>query len=226
MKVTRMTHDIPPPIARIRASGVFLCVAACAMLAACGALPDKPQRATLYDFGPGDTAPAALAAPTLPPITLAELETNPRLDGTQILYRFGYADANELRPYGQSRWSMAPTQLVRQQLRDALSQRRLVLNADESATMARTEGKVPDTLRVTMEEFSQYFVTPTSSVGLVRLRATLISRMPGGDRLRGQKTFTVQRPAASADAPGGVKALAGATEVAVKDIVEWLDGLN
>ena len=201
-----------------------LCIAAA--LAACGALPDKPQRSTLYDFGPGLTAQAAVAAPTLPTIALAEIETNPRLDGTQILYRLGYADANELRPYGQSRWSMAPTQLVRQRVRDALAERRLVLNDDESATIARTEGKAPDTLRVTLEEFSHYFPAPGSSVGLVRLRATLVQATPGGDRLKGQKTFTVQRPAGTADAPGGVKALAAASDAAVADLVAWLDAVK
>jgi cholesterol transport system auxiliary component len=211
---------------RVRGSGAFLSLATCVALAGCGALPDKPQRTTMYDFGPGDPAPAPLAAPTLPTIALAEPETNPRLDGTQILYRFAYADANELRPYSQARWSMAPTQLVRQRVRDVLSQRRLVLNAEENATIARAQGRAPDTLRVTMEEFSQVFDTPSTSVGLVRLRATVITGAPGGDRLRGQKTFTVQRPASTADAPGGVKALAAATDAAVNDMAQWLDGLQ
>ena len=35
------------------------------LLAGCGALPDKPQRATLYDFGPGPmAAQQASSAPT------------------------------------------------------------------------------------------------------------------------------------------------------------------
>ncbi|MEP6722314.1 MAG: ABC-type transport auxiliary lipoprotein family protein [Variovorax sp.] len=215
-------------IVRTRATGAAIIsgLGLCIGLAGCGALPDKPQRATLYDFGPGLTAPAPVAVPTLPTIALAELETNTRLDGTQIVYRLGYADANELRPYGQSRWSMAPTLLLRQRLRDALSGRRLVLNADESATIARGEGKAPDTLRVTLEEFSHFFDAPGSSVGLVRLRATLIQATPGGDRVRGQKTFTVQRPASTADAPGGVKALAAASDAAVAEVVQWLDGIK
>jgi cholesterol transport system auxiliary component len=60
-------------------------------------------------------------------------------------------------------------------------------------------------------------------VGLVRLRATLIRGTTGGDRVLGQRTFTVRRPAPSADAPGGVKALAAATDAAVADIVQWVD---
>jgi cholesterol transport system auxiliary component len=212
---------------RVRAIGAASLLGLCAaLLAGCSALPDKPARVVMYDFGPGDTAPAPVAAPTLPTIALTELETNPRLDSTQILYRLGYADANELRPYAQARWSMAPTQMVRQRIRNGLSQRRLVLNAEENASMTRAEGKAPDTLRVTVEEFSQVFDTPSTSIGLVRLRATLVTGAPGGDRVRGQKTFTVQRPAATADAPGGVKALAAATDAAVNDMVQWVDGLK
>ena len=73
------------------------------LVAGCGALPDKPARATLYDFGP-NLAAAAVAASTsantaaLPPIALAEIDASMRLEGTQLLYRLGYADANELRP--------------------------------------------------------------------------------------------------------------------------------
>jgi len=201
-----------------------------ALLAAgCGALPDKPVRSTLYDFGPGlaATAPAAApAAAALPTLALAEFDSNTRLDGTQILYRLGYADANELRPYGQSRWSQPPAQLLHQRLRDTLAERRTVLGPGESATLARNKGEVPDTLRISLDEFSHYFDSQSSSVGLVRLRATLIRGATGGNRVLGQKTFTVRRPAPSADAPGGVRALAAASDAAVAEVVQWLDELQ
>ncbi|SFQ18474.1 ABC-type transport auxiliary lipoprotein family protein [Variovorax sp. 770b2] len=204
------------------------------LVAGCGALPDKPARATLYDFGPGLAATAAPAAPAaaltpaaaLPTLALAEFESNTRLDGTQILYRLGYADVNELRPYGQSRWSQPPAQLLRQRLRDSLAERRMVLGPEESATIARSKGEVPDTLRISLDEFSHYFDSPTTSVGLVRLRATLIRGTTGGDRVLGQKTITVRRPAPSADAPGGVKALAAASDAAVAEVTQWMDALQ
>jgi len=196
-----------------------------ALLAGCGSLPDRPARATLYDFGPLLTAPAPApvdAAP-LPTLSLAEIEASARLEGTQILYRLSYADANELRPYGQSRWSVAPNQLVYQRLRDALAQRRTVLNREESATMARTAGRVPRTLRVSLDEFSHYFESPTQSAGLVRLRATLIQSAAGGDSVLAQRSFMVQRPAPSTDAPGGVKALVSASDAAIAEVVAWVD---
>ena len=109
-----MKNNATPTLARAAAClGIGLAL----LLAGCGALPDKPARATLYDFGPGIAASAATGQPpaaALPTLALAEIESNTRLDGTQILYRLGYADANELRPYGQSRWSLPPAQLLRQ----------------------------------------------------------------------------------------------------------------
>lgn len=218
---TTTTHSIATVLAAIGLA---------ALVAGCGALPDKPARATLYDFGPGlaATAPAAGApAPAaLPTLALAEIDANTRLDGTQILYRLGYADANELRPYGQSRWSQPPAQLLRQRLRDTLAERRTVLGPEESATIARSKGEVPDTLRISLDEFSHYFDSPASSAGLVRLRATLIRGGTGGDRVLGQKTFTVRRPAPSADAPGGVKALTAASDAAVAEVTQWMDALQ
>jgi len=199
-------------------------------LAGCGALPDKPARAALYDFGPGLAAPAAPAASAtgsapraLPMIALAEVDANSRLDGTQLLYRLGYADANELRPYGQSRWSQPPAQLLRQRLREGLSAGHTVLGPEESATIARTEGRLPDSLRVTLEEFSQYFESPGRSVGLVRVSATLTRNQPGGDRVLAQRTFTARQPAPTADGPGGVKALAAASDAVVAELVAWVD---
>ncbi len=200
-------------------------------MAGCSALPDKPGRVVLYDFGPGPMSPAsaAAAAPSavLPPITLADLDTSAsRLEGTQLNYRLGYADANELRPYAGSRWTLPPTQLLRQRLRDALAQRRTVLGTLEAANIARAEGRTADVLRVSLEEFSHYFESSADSVGLVRVRATLVRGSPGGERVLGQRLVVVTRPAPSADAAGGVKALVAATDAAVAELEQWADGLK
>jgi cholesterol transport system auxiliary component len=216
-----MNASFPVPAAALRHGALVLAVAGA--IAGCSALPDRPAHATLYDFGPGTAAPAPADAAPLPALSLAEIDASARLEGTQILYRLGYADANELRPYGQSRWSLAPNQLLQQRLRDALAARRTVLNRDESATMARAGGRVARTLRVSLDEFSQYFESPTRSVGLVRLRATLMQSAPGGDSVLAQRSFTAQRPAPTADAAGGVKALAAASDAAVAELVNWVD---
>lgn len=199
-------------------------------LAACGALPEKPQRATLYDFGAGPlprSAAAATASSTrLPPMLLADIKAHSRLDGAQILYRLAYSDVNELRPYSLARWSMPPTALIEQRLREALSQRRVVLGAQEGTNIARVEGKAPNSLRLTLEEFSQYFESPSRSFGMVRVRATLMNTTGAGDRVLGQRTFSAQEPAPTADAPGGVKALAAASDAVVAQVVQWADQLQ
>ena len=77
-------------------------------------------------------------------------------------------------------------------------------------------------LRVELEEFSQLFDSPGESKGVVRVRCTLLENTGGGERLVAQRSFNVQRPAPSADAPGGVRALTAATDAAAQDIASWL----
>lgn len=184
------------------------------LLPGCSALPSAPVRPAIYDFGPGALTAPATANPGLPPIVLQEIEAPPALDSAAVLYRLAYSDVQQLRPYSQARWSMPPAQLVRQRLRESLSLKRSVVNPGESS--------VPLALRVELQEFSQLFDTTQSSSGLVRLRATLIEAKGGADRLVAQRVFVVQRPAASADAPGGVHALMAATDAAVEEIGAWL----
>jgi cholesterol transport system auxiliary component len=197
-----------------------------AFLAGC-ALPERPSRGTLYDFGPGPltSVPTTRMAP-LPPLALAEIESNGVLEGTAVLYRLGYADAQQLRPYALARWSMPPAQLVRQRLREHLSQRRAVLNAGEGAALARSGGSAPLVLRVELDEFSHWFTSPTESSGLIRLRATVVETTAGGEKLLAQRSVVVQKPAPSADAPGGVRALAAATDAAAEEIGQWLQQMR
>nr|WP_255250089.1 ABC-type transport auxiliary lipoprotein family protein [Polaromonas sp. AET17H-212] len=195
-------------------------------LGACSALPDKPLRAALYDFGPGllSTPPATRQAP-LPPLALSDIATpGGALDNQAVLYRLAYADAQQLRPYSQARWSMPPAQLVRQRLRETLGRDRAVFNAGEGPALNRSAGlgATPRTLQLQLEEFSHLFQSPGSSTGLVRLHATLVENTPSGEKLLAQRYFTVQRPATSADAPGGVRALTAATDAAIEEIAQWL----
>ena len=201
---------------------MFLAVFA---LAGCSALPDRPARATVYDFGPGAGAlqPASRqpSLPVLPTLALDEVQASAALDSTAVLYRLAYADAQALRPYAQARWSMTPAQLLRQRLREHLGQRRAVLNAVEgSVSMA------PVVLRIELEEFSQLFESPATSIGLLRLRATALQPSLRGERLLGQRSFIVQRPSPSADAAGGVRALTAATDAVVEEIDQWLQQLR
>ena len=208
--------------------GSHFCLAFAAtwLLLACSALPDKPTRAALYDFGPGPlTPPPPTRQAALAPLALANISTpGGALDNQAVLYRLAYADAQQLRPYSQARWSMPPAQLVRQRLRDTLSRSRAVLHADAGPALNRrgSQGVLPRVLQLELEEFSQLFDSPGSSVGLIRLRATLVENTPTGEKLLAQRNLTVQRPAPSADAAGGVRALTAATDAAIEELVTWL----
>ena len=223
------------------ARGRFLTVLAigisASVLPGCSIL-DKPMRLAMYDFGPGELAnasaslasvssassPASTAVTKLPALALDDIASPAgALDNTSVLYRLAYVDAQQLRAYSQARWSSPPAQLIRQRLRARLSQRRSVFNAREGLALNRSQSAVlPPVLRLELEEFSQVFSSPQASVGLIRLRATLIELSPGGEKLMGQRTFAIEQPASSADAAGGVRALTLATDAAIAAIDQWL----
>ena len=197
-------------------------------LAGCSALPTPPTRPVLYDFGPGALAPVPTdrRAP-LPPLALADVDAPGVPDGSNaVSYRLLYADTQQLRPYSQARWSQPPAQLVQQRLREHLGQRRAILKTDDAAAQARdaTQGnRLPSVLRVEIEEFSHIFSSPADSAGVVRLRATLVDLTLNGEALRGQRVFIARTPARSADASGGVAALAEASTQVAQELAEWVE---
>ena len=203
----------------------FSALAMALVLSGCSALPDKPVRPTLYDFGPGRVTlePATRQAP-LPALALDDITTSGgALDNPALLYRLAYAEVQALRPYAHARWSTPPAQLVRQRLREQLSLRRPVFNARDGVAINRSAGAVlPPRLRLELEEFSHLFTAPDTSVGVIRLRATLVEVTPAGEKLIGQRSVVVQRPAPTADAPGGVRALTAATDAAIEELDQWL----
>jgi cholesterol transport system auxiliary component len=196
--------------------------AAAVLLAACSHLPDKPVRETMYDFGPVPAANAGAAGTSAGPLVLQDVEVGATLEGTDLLYRLAYADAFQLRPYAFARWSAPPGQLVRQRLSTHLGAVRAVLDPAAGASIARQGGAVPPVLRVELEQFDQVFDSQADSRGVIRVRCTLLENTIGGERVVAQRSFDVQRPAPTADAPGGVRALTAATDAVAQDIVAWL----
>ena len=213
----------------IMAKNLFVSIFTLSVLAACSVLPDKPVRPALYDFGPGVSAspPGDQPLAPLPPLQPLALDdvtsTGGALDNTALLYRLAYQEAQQLRPYAMARWSTPPAQLVRQRLREHLSLRRPVFNARDGLALNRSQNAVlPLRLRLELEEFSQLFTAPDTSLGVIRLRATLVEVTPAGEKLLGQRSVVAQRPAPSADAAGGVRALTAATDAAIEEIDQWL----
>jgi cholesterol transport system auxiliary component len=202
-------------------------LAASLLLSACGLAalaPDKPVRPTQYDFGPIASAlPNAPATPaTGSPLVLGDVEVSGSLEGSAMVYRLAYADPHQLRPYAFARWSAPPGQLVRQRLREHLGRDRPVIDSPAATALARRAGQAPRVLRVELEEFSHVFDTEKESRGFVRLRCTVLENTAAGERLLAQRSFSVERPAPTADASGGVRALTAALDAAAQDIAGWL----
>lgn len=211
-----------------RSAAAVLGLVCAGLLAGCSVLPAPPTRAEVYDFGPGLTAlpPSDRRAP-LRPIALADVATTGMPEGSSaLLYRLSYANAQQLRPYTQARWSQPPAQLVQQALRDRLGQRRAVLLGDDGSAQLLEGGTLPAVVRVELEEFSQVFTAPQASAGLVRMRVSLTESSAAGDRLQAQRLFVVQRPAATADAAGGARALAEAAAQAADELAQWLEQMG
>ncbi len=204
-----------------------LLLVSCLLLGACAALPDKPLRAAVYDFGPGARAnPAAIAAASgqATAIELGEVDAASALDSTALLYRLAYTDAQLLQPYAQARWSMPPALLLHQRLRETLGRQQTVLRQGDGVVVGTAAARL---LQLELAEFSQVFDAPHTSVGLVRVHATVVAPSAGGGgRLLAQRSFVAQQPAPSADAAGGVHALTAASDQVLSDIAQWLSTLR
>lgn len=185
------------------------CTAVASLLMACASPSTNPVQ-TAYDFGPATGQGDKASAGPLPALALAGIDSPLAQHTTAMQYRLSYANAQELRPYGLARWSMPPGQLVQQRLRARL--------ASQGPVVELGQASAAYTLQVALEEFSQQFETPSSSQGLVQLRATLLK----GNALVAQQSFSARAPAPTPDAAGGVRALTLATDEAAQALASWI----
>lgn len=183
-------------------------------LGACGVAPQSRDVAA-YDFGPA--APAKADAKISVNLTLMDITAPAWMDSANLHYRLAYADPARPLAYANSRWVMPPAGLLTQRLRAALQQ------ASKAAVLSPTDGVRTDyVLRVDLEEFSQVFDAADKSRGVLRLQARLVR----GNALAAQQTFSVELPAPSANAEGGVRALSQASDEAGRRIADWLAANN
>lgn len=193
------------------ARSVSALLLSCLLLAGCASVK-KPQ-AGLFDLG---LATPAANMPALPPLALAEVNTPEWMDSPAIFYRLAYDSARQPRPYANSRWSMAPAQLFAQRFKSRMSQAGgTLLSASDGAT------GIP-VLHLDADEISQVFDSPERSTGMVAMRLSVLN----GRRLLGQKSFVRRMPAPSADAAGGVDAIAAASDAVIADMLQWLASLD
>jgi cholesterol transport system auxiliary component len=190
---------------------IILAAASCAIVLLAGCASEKPQSNLTFDFGP-----AVMAAPPSAPaggaVVVTDVTGSAALDNERMSYRLNYSDPQQARNYAHSRWSATPLQLVTQRLKTRIAQSGTkVLNATDASDGVAI-------LRTEVDDFTHSFDGAAQSHGQLVLRASLFQ----GHKLVDQKTFTRKTSATSADAAGGARALAGATDGVAADIVAWL----
>jgi cholesterol transport system auxiliary component len=197
----------------IRIAILLLTVLACIMPGGCAVNGAEPL--TLYDLGLLRPSQGNTVAPAPPPISVAEVSAPAWLDSPMMFFRLAYANDQQPRPYGTSRWSMPPAQLFVQRLKSRISEAGgVVLSASDGAT------NMP-VLRIAADDFTQVFTSPGQGIAQISVRASMLN----GRTLIAQKTFTKQMPAPTADASGGARALADASDAVIVDMMNWLAGL-
>ena len=160
-----------------------------------------------YDLGP--VTPAASPGP-LPPFKVLDVGAPQTLDSDGLIYRLSYSDSQRTATYANSHWTMPPAQLLTQRLRAALSSHGTVLTG--------ADGVHAPVLKIDLEQFEQVFDGESESHGALTARATLM--LDG--KVLGQQTFEARAPASTADAAGGARALAAASDDFVSQLVVWL----
>ncbi|HET7764010.1 MAG TPA: ABC-type transport auxiliary lipoprotein family protein [Burkholderiales bacterium] len=178
--------------------------------AGCGISPiSTSTEVTQYDFGP---APARKPAPLRQALLIYDVSAPGWLDSPSIYYRLAYQDAARPLAYADSRWVGPPAELIGSRVRG-----RLAASGKGGIVHPADGARASYALRVELDEFAQVFDAPKQSRAVVRLRASVLGR----SALLAQKSFSVERPASTADAEGGVRALIEASDAAVDQLVDW-----
>ena len=166
----------------------------------------------VFDFGPpvAQTTEAKIIRAS---VMLQGFTAPAWLDTMALGYRLAYQEPARQRAYANSRWAGTPAALLTQRLRARLAA------ASEGGVIAGGGVRADYLLQLELDEFSHVFDTAERSRGLLVVRATLVSQ--ARHALIAQRTFTIERNAASADAIGGVHALVAASDALMEALVAW-----
>ncbi|QJD94066.1 ABC transporter [Duganella dendranthematis] len=195
-------------------SAIRTCLALSAAAILLGACASKGVPTSQFDFGPL-TAPAGAPASTIGAVIVADITGPAALDTERMQYRLLYADARQSKPYAYNQWTSTPTQLLTQRMKARLAQAGVKVLSTTDAAASTT------VLRMEVQDFAQNFDTTTASNGVLSLRASVFR----SHKLVDQKTFSRSVPAPSADAAGGARALADASDAVAADVLSWLAAL-
>ena len=178
------------------------------LLSACvGGVRNQPP-VTVYDFG----LPAARLTGDGQWSKLAlEVRSPSWFDSLNVDYRLAYEDPLKQREYAGSRWAGTPASLLLLRLRQQLGAVSVGGNTAASCV-----------LRIEMQEFSQVFDSSEKSRGVLQAGVSVID---GKRQVVAAQQMTIEKAAATPDAPGGVKALAEASDELGRRLADWLDTL-
>jgi len=176
------------------------------LLAACGGSAKSVSNVAYFDLGAVQSAPNNRIVATLRTIDVFAVSW---LDTSAMQYRLLYAANQRRQNYAESRWAGTPSELLGHALRKRM--------------LSGTAGGACR-LRVDLDEFLQVFDSAKESRALLEARVQLIA--PAGGEVLVRRSFSLSRPAASADAGGGAAAMAGAVEALSTELHDWLGGLD
>ncbi len=179
------------------------------LLGACSSLVKTSPPVTVYDFG----LPAArlVADSTLSRLAL-EVRSPSWFDSLNVDYRLAYDEPLKPREYLASRWAGAPGVMLAQRLRQQIG-----------AVNASGNTSADCLLRIELQEFSQIFDTPQQSRALLQGQVSLIDARR---QVLAERPVVIEKPAPTADASGGVKALVAASAELGQQLADWLGGLE
>lgn len=185
-----------------RIGGLALCAL---LLSACAGIVTPPPSFTLYDLDAnGD--PVRFSSAITP--HSVEIKSPSWLNNSAMQYRLDYMQPSSRAVYAESRWVAHPQELIQRTLSAAL------LGSDNPVSSCR--------LRLDLDEFIQRFSSPDDSRAELIVRATLMS--PRDEVVLKRRQFTVQTPALSADAAGGVVAHREGVRALAEVLSDWLNG--
>lgn len=176
------------------------------LLAGCGAGSKSISTVAHYDLGAMQPAPNNRIVASLRSIDVFAVSW---LDSPAMQYRLLYTANQRRQNYAESRWVAPPAEL----LGHALKKRML---SGEAGGACR--------LRVDLDEFAQVFDSAKSSRAQLEVRVQLVA--PGSSEILARRSFGLSRPSGSADAAGGVAALAATVEALSAEMHDWLGGLD
>lgn len=179
------------------------------LLTACASGGRHVATNPVYDFG----LPKQRAVESARWASIAlEVKASPWIDSPAVEYRLLYDDPLRLRSYADSRWVGSPPLLLGQRLRQELG-----------FAGASGQSAANCLLRLELQEFSQVFDTPRSSRGVLHGQLALLDARR---RTIAERAVNEERPAASADARGGVGALLAASDELGRQLAGWLNDLQ